>query len=91
LFDQIKLTADSVQEAAGGLILSGAQVNLELPGVPRCYLYSGWQSWSLTAWVETGRRVRRRTPGLPTKVRKSIAVSSGGGSQELTGLKEKMS
>ena len=60
--DQIKITADSTQKTEGGLLLSGAQIRLELPGVPRRYLYSGWQSWSLTAWVEMGRTVRPMRP-----------------------------
>jgi hypothetical protein len=60
--DQIKITADSIQKTKAGLLLSGARVGVELPGAPRRYLYSGWQSWSLTAWVETGRPVRPMRP-----------------------------
>ena len=60
--DQLKITAGSIQETKDGLLLSGAQVSLELPTIPRRYLYSGWQSWSLTAWVETGRPVRPMRP-----------------------------
>jgi alpha-galactosidase len=53
--DQLKITADSIQEASEGRLLSGAHVSVELPIAPIRYLYSGWQSWSLTAWVEMGR------------------------------------
>ena len=60
--DQIKITADSIRPLERGLLLSGAQVRLELPAVPRRYLISGWQSWSLTAWVETGRKLRPIRP-----------------------------
>jgi alpha-galactosidase len=60
--DQLKITADSIQKSKDGLLLSGARVSLELPAVPNKYLYSGWQSWSLTAWVETGRPVRPMRP-----------------------------
>ena len=60
--DQLKLTADSIQATEGGLLLTGSHVSLELPGTPKKYLYSGWQSWSLTAWVETGRPVRPMRP-----------------------------
>lgn len=58
LLDQVKITADSIQPTKGGRLLSGARVSLELPDVPWRYLYSGWQSWSLTAWVEMGQPVR---------------------------------
>ena len=61
-FDQIKICADSSQETRHGRLLSGANVSMELPGAPVRYLYSGWQSWSLTAWVETGRPVRPMRP-----------------------------
>ena len=62
LLDQIKIAAASIQEMDGGRLLSGAHVSLELPAAPRRYLYSGWQSWSLTAWVEPGRPVRPMRP-----------------------------
>ena len=62
LLDQVKISADSIQETGNGLLLSGAHVSLELAQAPKRYLYSGWQSWSLTAWVETGRPVRPMRP-----------------------------
>ncbi len=62
LLDQLKITADSIRATDGGLLLSGAHVSLELPAVPKKYLYSGWQSWSLTAWVETERPVHPMRP-----------------------------
>ena len=60
--DQIKITADFIQATEHGMLLSGARVSLELPGAPRRFLTSGWQSWSLTAWVETGRPLRPLRP-----------------------------
>ena len=62
LLDQVKITADSIHKLEHGRLLSGAHVSLQLPEPPRRYLYSGWQSWSLTAWVETGRRLRPLRP-----------------------------
>jgi alpha-galactosidase len=62
ILDQLKITADSIQETYGGRLLSGAHVSLALPAMPISYLYSGWQSWSLTAWVETGRSVGPMRP-----------------------------
>ena len=62
LLDQVKIGADSIQKLNGGWLLSGAHVSVELPGAPKRYLYSGWQSWSLTAWVETRRMVRPIRP-----------------------------
>ena len=64
LFDQAKITADSTQKTKGGLLLSGAHVTMDLPTAPRRYLYSGWQSWSLTAWIETRRPVRPLRPSV---------------------------
>ncbi len=56
------MMADSIQKMQGGRQLSGARVAVRLPAAPVRYLYSGWQSWSLTAWVETGRPVRQMRP-----------------------------
>lgn len=41
----------------GGYLIEGEQINIPLPSLPVRYLYSGWQSWSLTAWVPTKRRL----------------------------------
>jgi alpha-galactosidase len=62
LLDHLKITADSIRESDGGRLLSGAHVSLELPIAPRRYLYSGWQSWSMMTWVETGRPVHPMRP-----------------------------
>jgi alpha-galactosidase len=62
ILDQVNITAASIQATKVGLLLSGARVSMELPARPSRYLYSGWQSWSLTAWVETDRPVRPMRP-----------------------------
>ena len=64
LLDQCKINADSIQKTQGGLILSGTNVAVELPSAPRRYLYSGWQSWSLTAWVDASRRISPLRPSI---------------------------
>lgn len=53
--------ADNAQTVEGGQLLQGEQVRITLPAKPMRYLYSGWQSWSLTAWVNSDR------PLLPTR------------------------
>jgi alpha-galactosidase len=46
----------------GGYIAAASLLTLNLPSAPVSYLYSGWQSWSLTAWVDTDRPVRPMRP-----------------------------
>jgi alpha-galactosidase len=60
--DPTAITADSIQPTHAGWSLSGSHVAVQLPAVPRQYLYSGWQSWSLTAWVDLNRPVRLMRP-----------------------------
>ncbi len=60
--EQCRLAADSIRETKDGLLLYGPRVTVMMPAAPGRYLYSGWQSWSLTAWVETNRRVRPMRP-----------------------------
>jgi alpha-galactosidase len=64
LLDQITTTADKTEEILGGLLLTGSRVTLDLPALPVRYLYSGWQSWSLTAWVETSHHLRAMRPAI---------------------------
>ena len=57
-FAQLKIAAETTQPAkGGGFILTGSPVTIGLPAVPRRYLHHGWQSWSLTAWVDTSHRL----------------------------------
>ncbi len=56
------ITADSSRKTDKGWLLSGRQVSIALPTAPKRYLYSGWQSWSLTAWVDTERPMRPSRP-----------------------------
>jgi alpha-galactosidase len=59
-----KISADSIQAADGYLLLSIAQVTVEFSDQPRRYLYSGWQSWSLTAWLEIDRPLKPLRPSI---------------------------
>jgi alpha-galactosidase len=47
-----------------GSLLSGTQVNVEIPQIPRRYHYSGWQSWSLTTWATLDRHLFRGRPAI---------------------------
>lgn len=47
-----KVTADSMEETPGGLLIKGQRVTLALPRPPTRYLRHGWQSWSLAAWTD---------------------------------------
>ncbi|MGB8213959.1 MAG: glycoside hydrolase family 36 protein [Anaerolineales bacterium] len=60
--DTVKISADSIQETGSDRRLTGVRASVELPEAPVRYLYSGWQSWSLTTWVDTRRPVRRMRP-----------------------------
>ena len=60
--EQIIIHAERTSETEGGKIISGLRVSLKLPSAPLRYLYSGWQSWSLTSWVDIARPVRPLRP-----------------------------
>ncbi|HTX90245.1 MAG TPA: glycoside hydrolase family 36 protein [Anaerolineales bacterium] len=56
--DQLILTAETTRQAkGGGVILTGSSVKLGLPSRPEFYLVHGWQSWSLTGWVDASIRL----------------------------------
>jgi alpha-galactosidase len=56
--------AADIHPTKGGVIANGSNVTLSLPSVPRRFLVSGWQSWSLTAWVNTDRPIRPMRPSI---------------------------
>jgi alpha-galactosidase len=59
---QVSATADYIQNTDEGLILRGKSVSLEPPQpIVRQYIH-GWQSWSLTAWLEAGRMLPASYP-----------------------------
>jgi alpha-galactosidase len=62
--DQLSITADKSARTKGGLLLTGTRVTINLPAAPVRYLHSGWQSWSLTAWVDVNRPVRPMRPTI---------------------------
>ncbi|MCX6037896.1 MAG: alpha-galactosidase [Chloroflexi bacterium] len=57
-------TAADIRTTKGGVIAIESLLTLSLPAAPVRYLYSGWQSWSLTAWVDTDRPIRPMRPSL---------------------------
>jgi alpha-galactosidase len=56
--------ATDIHPTKGGIIASGSSLTLNLPLAPARYLVSGWQSWSLTAWVNTDRPIRPMRPSI---------------------------
>lgn len=62
-FDNLHIIVSSRQASAvpGGYILHGSTLSLQLPTQPRKYYRHGWQSWSLTTWLD---------PRLPLPVQK---------------------
>jgi alpha-galactosidase len=54
--------AADIRPTKGGVIAISSLLNVSLPAAPVRYLYSGWQSWSLTAWVDTDRPIRPVRP-----------------------------
>lgn len=58
----ITIDATAFFPTEGGHIASASLLTVNLPAAPVRYLYSGWQSWSLTTWVETSRPVRPMRP-----------------------------
>lgn len=65
LVEHLNITAEKSRPAPdGGFLLSGAEVSVELPFEPARYLYHGWQSWSLAAWLETSRPLPIQKPAI---------------------------
>ena len=63
--EELPISAKTSHPAkGGGFILSGPSVTVQLPVAPRRYLYHGWQSWTLTAWVEISRRMSVMRPSI---------------------------
>jgi alpha-galactosidase len=65
LFDQLKIMADTFQQVrGGGLLLKGRTVSVTLTGTPKQFLYHGWQSWTLAAWVDLSHRMPAMRPAI---------------------------
>jgi len=60
--EQLPIHARAHALPRGGLLLEGSPVSVDLPAHPERYLVSGWQSWSLTAWVDTTYPLRPMRP-----------------------------
>jgi len=63
---ELAISADDVKAKAGDLIITGKNVSLGLPFMPKKFYRHGWQSWSLATWVDTSRPV---TPVNPPRIR----------------------
>ncbi|MBI4731128.1 MAG: alpha-galactosidase [Chloroflexi bacterium] len=60
----LSINATDCRHVKGGHIAVASILTVDLPAAPVRYLYSGWQSWSLTAWVETSRPIRPMRPSI---------------------------
>jgi alpha-galactosidase len=69
-FDPFSILSDNSTVTDGGIIATGSRVVLNLPAAPLRYLFSGWQSWSLTAWVNSDRAI---LPLLPKNQQSRVA------------------
>jgi alpha-galactosidase len=63
---QITSTAEYYHTTDEGMLLRGRSVSLEPPVPAVSYYLHGWQSWSLTTWLEAGRRL---PPSFPQRLR----------------------
>ncbi|GAB4505340.1 MAG: alpha-galactosidase [Anaerolineales bacterium] len=61
---QMQAIADKTEIVSQGYILHGTPVFLQLPIHPRQYYCHGWQSWSLTTWLDPTRHLPAQKPAL---------------------------
>lgn len=59
---QVVSTAEYYHTTDEGLLLKGREVSVELPMPAMSYYVHGWQSWSLTTWLEAGRPLPESFP-----------------------------
>ncbi len=60
----LQSNATDLKTTKGGFIAAGPRLTLSLPTAPTHYLISGWQSWSLTTWVNTNRPIHSMRPSM---------------------------
>jgi alpha-galactosidase len=53
----LPLNASGLTPTAGGLILTGQRLSVVLEKPPRLFYRHGWQSWSLTTWLDPAEPV----------------------------------
>ncbi len=58
----LSINATETHPTKGGTIANASLLTINLHAVPVRYLYSGWQSWTLTAWVDLNRPLRPMRP-----------------------------
>jgi len=57
--------AENNSQIGSDVILTGSKINLELPFESDTFFSHGWQSWSLTAWLEGGHQP---APSFPSSL-----------------------
>jgi alpha-galactosidase len=68
LYD-LKVISERIEPSENGFILSGSKISIQLPFIPNNYYSHGWQSWSLTTWLDTRIKLM---PSLPAIQRSMI-------------------
>jgi alpha-galactosidase len=64
ILTDVKMNAVTSEEIADGMRLRGTDVALAAPFAPVAFYRHGWQSWSLTAWLDPKRPVRPIFPKI---------------------------
>jgi len=59
---ELALEAESLERVEGGIRLLGKEVRVYPPFPARAFFRHGWQSWSLTAWVDLKEAKRPLLP-----------------------------
>jgi hypothetical protein len=60
---EVALEAESLERVEGGIRLLGKEVRVYPPFPARAFFRHGWQSWSLTAWVDLKGGQKAPLPG----------------------------
>lgn len=59
---QFEISADTITKNKSGIYLSGSKVHINLPFHPEEYYMHGWQSWSLTTWLDVDTKLESLFP-----------------------------
>jgi len=62
----LKVTVDQLKSVQSGYILSGTEIFVQFPFSPEYYYSHGWQSWSLTSWIDAKMKL---FPSMPANQR----------------------
>lgn len=60
----LSINIPNAKSINGGFLVAASNLQLSLPVKPNQFLYSGWQSWSLTSWVDLHQPVEKYRPKI---------------------------